>query len=255
MRTPTDGSARGIGDQAARGSRNRCNEFTEKLASMSRSTEEPTAAIKALQEKKEAEAPPPPPAAVPENDSSESVDSGVPSPTGANVVPCKDEDFTREQKESLEKLKADYTAAGGVLDKFGSIFLLRFLVDADWKYAKAKKKAEATAAWRAKSGVNDFRKQCDEGLSFDCIPKMRELFTTVAVANCHSLTRQGDFMNFIDYGSLNVAKFFKARRDQSRRDVALYRHRCGGDTPSRGGPKLWTCEGEGKVLPRGSRGN
>merc|ERR1740138_167110 len=129
------------------------------------------------------------------------------NPTAANYVAL--EELTPEQWKKIKDLKAAYLAAGGELDEYGDIFILRFLVDKDWKYEKALKKAKSTAAWRAKSGVNGFRKQIASGLVYNEIPNIKELFTTVAVSNAHSRTKAGDLMTFIDYGSLDVSKFFK----------------------------------------------
>ena len=139
----------------------KCTELTEQLATMSKSTEEPAAEVVAKREAIEAPPPPPPAAALSEDevsDSSASSDAGDPvGPVAANHLAL--EELTPEQLEMVKDLSAAYLAAGGELDEYGDIFILRFLVDRDWKYEKAKKKAEATAAWRARSGVNGFRKR------------------------------------------------------------------------------------------------
>jgi hypothetical protein len=43
-----------------------------------------------------------------------------------------------------------YVAHGGELDEYGDMTMLRFLLDKDWKYSSAERKAKSTAAWRAK---------------------------------------------------------------------------------------------------------
>jgi len=182
----------------------RCNELTEpeRLATMSKEDCPASDAIESI----------PPPAAPVEEKYAEPVAEAPAAavnnnPTAANYVAL--EELTPEQWQKIKDLKAAYLAAGGELDEYGDIFILRFLVDKDWKYEKALKKAKSTAAWRAKSGVNGFRKQIASGLVYNEIPNIKELFTTVAVSNAHSRTKAGDLMTFIDYGSLDVNKFFK----------------------------------------------
>jgi len=141
-------------------------------------------------------------------------------PVAANHVAL--EDLTAQKWEMVKQLKTAYVAHGGELDEYGDIFILRFLLDKDWKYSSAEKKAKSTAAWRIKVGANAMRKRIAAGQNYADIPNIKELFTTVAVANGLCRTKAGDLMTIIDYGSLNVDSFFKKLNNAEYFDINTY---------------------------------
>jgi len=141
-------------------------------------------------------------------------------PVAANHVAL--EELTPKQLDMIKQLKAAYIAHGGELDEYGDVFILRFLVDKDWKYASAEKKAKSTATWRAKVGANAMRKRIAAGQNYADIPNIKELFTCVSVANGLCRTKTGDLMTIIDYGSLNVDAFFKKLNNAEYFDINTY---------------------------------
>jgi hypothetical protein len=141
-------------------------------------------------------------------------------PVAANHVSL--DDLTPQKWGMIKQLKAAYVSHGGELDEYGDIFILRFLIDKDWKYASAEKKAKSTAAWRAKVGANAMRKRIAAGQNYADMPNIKELFTTVAVANGLLRTKAGDLMTIIDYGSLNVDAFFKKLNNAEYFDINTY---------------------------------
>jgi hypothetical protein len=202
----------------------RVNELTERLAVESADKAAPPDDIIKKEEKNEAVVAPtpapvraekkplPPAIVVPPQ-----IEAG---PVAANHVAL--EDLTPQKWEMIKQLKAAYVAHGGELDEYGDIFILRFLIDKDWKYSSAEKKAKSTAAWRIKVGANAMRKRIAAGQNYADIPNIKELFTTVAVANGLCRTKAGDLITIIDYGSLNVDAFFKKLNNAEYFDINTY---------------------------------
>lgn len=132
------------------------------------------------------------------------------------------DELTDKQREQIEELSAKYVGAGGKLDKYGDIFILRFLVANHWKMEKAEKQLLSTAKWRKRHHADEFRAQIHSGLRYADIPHMRELYTCVSVANYLTETKAGDIMTIIDYGSLNVDRFFSQINNAEYFDINTF---------------------------------
>lgn len=144
----------------------------------------------------------------------------TPKTVGAEHVVLSE--LTASQHEMIKELSTKYQGAGGKLDEFGDIFILRFLVANGWKMHKAEKQVLSTARWRQRHHADEFREQIRNGLRYADIPHVREIFRCVSVANYLTETEYGDIMTVIDYGSLNVDRFFSLINNAEYFDVNTF---------------------------------
>lgn len=116
-----------------------------------------------------------------------------------------DEHLSETQLASLETARQIYEEAGGCLDKYARVFLMRFLVAHKWSIHKAEKQLRATAKWRKSSGAEAIRAQLVAGtLRFASSPHALKHCELCAFLPLHGTALVGDVLSYFHVGTLQT---------------------------------------------------
>ena len=104
-------------------------------------------------------------------------------------------ELSTEQRQLIAVSREYYTEAGGELDEYGDVRMLRFLLWHDWRLERAKKQMRQTIAWRRKVGADAIRRGFREGsLTLTRMPKVFELIQCVSPSLNHRTSLRGDLL-------------------------------------------------------------
>jgi hypothetical protein len=110
-------------------------------------------------------------------------------------------ELTAEQRRLMGVAAGYYRDAGGVLDEYADVTVLRYLLWHDWRLERTKKQMRATIAWRRKVGADAIRRGFREGsLTLTRIPKVFELIQCVSPSLNHRTSLRGDLLQVMREG-------------------------------------------------------
>lgn len=122
-------------------------------------------------------------------------------PNGAMTVPL--DNLTAAQLSAFDVAKKYYLSVNGVLDEYELPFLVKHLVAANWKPAKAEKSLLRTAKWRRESGADGIRAKLRQGdIAFATFPHCLQMLGYILFLPAHTRTRRGNVASFVQLGSI-----------------------------------------------------
>ena len=122
-------------------------------------------------------------------------------PNGAMTVPL--DNLTAAQLSAFDLAKKYYLSVNGVLDEYELPFLVKHLVAANWKPAKAEKSLLRTAKWRRESGADGIRAKLRQGdIAFATFPHSLQMLGYILFLPAHARTRRGNVASFVQLGSI-----------------------------------------------------
>ena len=122
--------------------------------------------------------------------------------------------LTPDQRVAIDKARAVFLDAGGMVDPCTDVFLARFCIGNKWNVAKTEAHLRRTLAWRASTNANKYRAAAAAGKTLLEFEEVQRFLSVATGLQQMGTTYAGDAVDYITVGNISAKRFLNELDNQ-----------------------------------------